>query len=266
MAEFDYRAAREAVFTSGLPTCTRFVLLVLIDHAPVIRPSIQRIAERTGLSRCQVMREVATLEELGVLRVERSTGQRSSYELPNDWMTRLPVAHRDQSRTDTGSSQRPDQSRPATTPVAQSDRYQSHPATQSSNKAVKKTEGKQRRARAKAPRPSSSQPNRSKTAETLLPQDWAPTAGHSEFAAQHPQIDLSLEVVKFRGHFEGRKCLSWNGRFATWLAQAVEFARRDAARAGPRKVAPPQMHLAEHVTTNDDPSWLDEPKDAQVMT
>ncbi len=60
--------------------------------------------------------------------------------------------------------------------------------------------------------------------ETDLPSDWSPTKDHREFAAAHG-LDVELEVVGFRGHFEGRKAISWNGRFATWLANQAKWKR-----------------------------------------
>jgi hypothetical protein len=54
--------------------------------------------------------------------------------------------------------------------------------------------------------------------------DWQPTDEHRAFAREHG-LDLGLEVTAFRGHFDGQPVKSPNGRFATWLANAVKFSR-----------------------------------------
>jgi len=68
--------------------------------------------------------------------------------------------------------------------------------------------------------------------ETELPTDWAPTEAHAKFAADNG-IDLALELMKFKGHFDGRKCLSWNGRFSTWIGNAVGYAREREGKGRP---------------------------------
>ena len=60
--------------------------------------------------------------------------------------------------------------------------------------------------------------------ETELPEDWKPTDNHKAFAAAHG-LDIEVEVVGFRGHYDGKTAVSWNGRFATWLAQSVKFSK-----------------------------------------
>jgi hypothetical protein len=122
-----------------------------------------------------------------------------------------------------------------------------HPKTELKTKL--KTELKTRETRATKRTGSGS--SKSKKPETELPADWQPTTEHVEFAATHA-IDLAIEVMKFRGYYDGKTALSWNGRFSTWLGNAVGFAKD----RGPRKRQPVQQGLAEHVvfgSVDDDP-------------
>lgn len=59
---------------------------------------------------------------------------------------------------------------------------------------------------------------------TKLPDDWAPSDAHREYASEHG-INLDREVFKFRYHAEAndRRQVSWNGTFSTWLANAVDW-------------------------------------------
>jgi len=68
-----------------------------------------------------------------------------------------------------------------------------------------------------------------------LPKEWQPSQAHRDLATSNG-IDLDLSVVAFRGHYDGKRCKSWNGRFATWLANEIRFARERAQRAakGPK--------------------------------
>ncbi len=77
---------------------------------------------------------------------------------------------------------------------------------------------------------------RTKTIAHQMPADWAPTESHIKFAKEHPEIDLSLELVKFTGHWAGKTWKSWDGAFMKWLAQAVTYAKQDAAKNGGRRL------------------------------
>lgn len=57
-----------------------------------------------------------------------------------------------------------------------------------------------------------------------IPPDWTPTEAHRALAGEHG-IDLALEAVAFRGYFDGQVVKSPNGRFSTWLANAVTRKR-----------------------------------------
>lgn len=80
--------------------------------------------------------------------------------------------------------------------------------------------GKGRRAPAKKP-------------DVPMPDGWAPTDKHREYAAKHG-LDLEREALAFRAHAEtyDRRAASWNGAFSTWLLKGDERAR-DKARASP---------------------------------
>ena len=69
------------------------------------------------------------------------------------------------------------------------------------------------------------------------PEGWAPTKEHVAFAEKN-SIDVEVESVKFQGHFEGQKLKSWNGRFSTWLANAVGYAREREKFNGVSKKKP----------------------------
>lgn len=69
---------------------------------------------------------------------------------------------------------------------------------------------------------------------TSLPPDWSPTEAHWMFASKHgmDRDAVLLEVVAFRGWYEGRKELSWNGRFTTWLAKSIKWRKEGKGRYG----------------------------------
>jgi hypothetical protein len=220
--------------------------MILIDHLPDIRPGIERIAEHGGMSRRQAIYELQRLEELGVIRIERKFGRGNQYHLADGWENVLPVQGVHPCSTCTSAQDAPlpvhhvhgGSAARAPLPV-----HHVHPKTEL------KTEVKSRETRARTAAPKSgsrsSKAKSQKPTETLMPPDWQPTAEHIAFAAEHTEIDLAIEVVKFKGHFDGQKLASWNGRFATWLGNAVTFAKRDAARGGPRRVQPVQRDIVE---------------------
>lgn len=77
------------------------------------------------------------------------------------------------------------------------------------------------------------------SAETELTDDWKPTQEHAVRATKD-QLNLEREVDRFRAHAKTNNTLaiSWNGKFTTWLINAVEFRERDG-RAPPRRPAAP---------------------------
>src|SRR5690606_3004107 len=70
-----------------------------------------------------------------------------------------------------------------------------------------------------------------KQPERPIPPEWKPTEAHREFAAKHG-LDVELEAIGFRGHFDGKLVASPNGRFTTWLANQVRWNR---SRSGPTR-------------------------------
>jgi hypothetical protein len=81
--------------------------------------------------------------------------------------------------------------------------------------------------------------------ETELPEEWEPTKSHRDFAAEH-NLDLKLQVVAFRGHYDGRLEKSWNGRFATWLARKVEWQREREPKETPKRVHATELERLQH--------------------
>lgn len=75
-----------------------------------------------------------------------------------------------------------------------------------------------------------SSPKGLQKAETPLPADWEPADTHREFARKHG-LDITLEAIGFRGHFDGRSARSWNGRFTTWLSNQAKWDRKRPNRA-----------------------------------
>ncbi|SNS43217.1 hypothetical protein SAMN06309944_0229 [Micrococcales bacterium KH10] len=63
---------------------------------------------------------------------------------------------------------------------------------------------------------------------TKLPDSWTPTIEHQSRASE-TNLDLQLEVMKFRSHAheKGRTAKNWNAAFTRWLINAAEFAARD---------------------------------------
>lgn len=91
------------------------------------------------------------------------------------------------------------------------------------------------RARERAPKkgPKRKQPERP------IPTEWTPTEAHRAFAARHG-LDVELEAIGFRGHFEGKLVASPNGRFTTWLANQVRWNRQRQSGNGRGRSGPPQ--------------------------
>lgn len=82
--------------------------------------------------------------------------------------------------------------------------------------------------------PTTLKPARRKPAKLVpvpMPADWKPSAANEAFAKERG-IDLGIEVHSFTEHYRGSEQPSWNGRFATWLANAAKWTIRDAKRPG----------------------------------
>ena len=252
MSDFDFRGARDVIWDSGLSVYTKAVFIQLVEHMPHCRPGLARLCQRTSLSRAQVIREIHTLEKLDCIVVTRSNGIGNSYSLADGWNTRLPVSTSNQYPPATGIHEIPDPSPPDTGGVSTSNRTSIHQTPKADLKQDLKQEGKQSRARAKSHSPSKAR--RTKAVETTLPDSWQPTDEHRAFATENG-LELDLELVKFRGYYDGKKCLSWNGRFSTWLANAVTYAKRDSQRIGNTRSrgGPAQPGINPRIQYSDEP-------------
>ena len=259
MTDFDFRAAREAVYTSGLDIYTRGVLMQIIDHMPMARPSVERIASRSAMSRDQVMREIKALESMGVLVVVRQFGKPSNYTLTNDWMSRIQGVPANETSCPEQPVADSNQSLPATPPVATShggSGYQPPPpvATSHTKQEIKqedKQEGKQRETRRRAtPTPAA------RSGIFFLPADWQPTEEQLAYAAENRVADLQALLAKFKTDCAcGRKpsknaaSVSFDGIFWTYLRNEVKWAaERTAKGIGPRKTIEPQRGVDDHVS------------------
>lgn len=86
-----YEAMKAALYTAGLSTTEKIVLMALadrVDKAGVAYPSVGWLADMTGLNRRSVMRVLATLEDAGLIAVSRRAGRQASniYRLcPDNW-------------------------------------------------------------------------------------------------------------------------------------------------------------------------------------
>lgn len=78
---FDYRGARADIFRSEMPGGLKLLALALVEFMPCCRPSVMTLAAQCGVERKTVLRALARLERLGVIGIERRTGQRSQYVL-----------------------------------------------------------------------------------------------------------------------------------------------------------------------------------------
>lgn len=72
------------------------------------------------------------------------------------------------------------------------------------------------------------------TRERPMPKSWAPTASHIERARQQG-IDVISAAEDFKLHAEthGRKCVSWNAAFTTWLKKAKPATQTKPAANSP---------------------------------
>jgi len=85
-------------------------------------------------------------------------------------------------------------------------------------------------------KPAKKEKAKAKAKDSLLPPEWQPSPEHKAFAGKH-QLNLELEALGFRGHYEGKRVLSWNGRFTTWLTNQAKWSRE---RGGSRRTGPKQ--------------------------
>jgi hypothetical protein len=72
---------------------------------------------------------------------------------------------------------------------------------------------------------------------TPLPATWQPTEEHRAYAYEH-DLSLDREAESFRDHADanGRRQVSWDAAFRTWLRKARDYRERDRAKNGdPRK-------------------------------
>ncbi len=195
------------------------------------------------------MHAVAELRTVGAVAVVQAEGRANRYDLTP--LMRLPVGETDQSARTTGRLDRPHQS---AKPTATS-RPDRHEGTKGRNQQKEPTGDARARTQ---PTEAATPPRKARASkpETTLPVDWQPTEAHRAFAAQHG-LALELEVVGFKGHFDGRTSASWNGRFATWLSNQAKWNRqRGSSRRGPvqqGRYQPPQVPEPEQP----DLGWLD---------
>jgi hypothetical protein len=69
---------------------------------------------------------------------------------------------------------------------------------------------------------------------TALPDDFAPTPKQEQLAREHG-VDLGLELVKFKAHYEGKQHARWGARLTKWIANAATYKQeRDAGNGGRR--------------------------------
>jgi hypothetical protein len=259
---FGLLQAQRAVFRSSIRAPEKLIALALLDHwsrGTETFPSVQRLASWTSLDRTAVMRALQGLEQRGAIIVTRRKGAPNRYELgqlsllpvaESDRSTSNPVAESDGAGTDVGPAPvaQSDQSLSTTSrserhpPVAESDhtsRSERHEGTQEGTQTrnpfekpfaleSSPTEGaRKRNGRSKgkgkptAPAPAKLVP---------IPDDFQPTESHRAFAAKHG-IDLELEVIGFKGHFENQRVASPNGRFTTWLTNQAKWNKQRSGGA-----------------------------------
>lgn len=144
------------VWPLQMPPVPKSVLVSLADNANDAGecwPSLDTIAKRTCVHRASVIRAIATLEQLGHVSADRSSGRHTRYLIHpvEDLFEQKPVAQRDLSQKATGSTVQPvaecnpsqtvtNPSQSATGPVAQCDSNRKEPkATKSKSKEAVST-------------------------------------------------------------------------------------------------------------------------------
>lgn len=65
-----------------------------------------------------------------------------------------------------------------------------------------------------------------RSSEKPLPEDWAPSQAHKDYAAEH-RLDLGHELFQFKAYAEAndRRQRNWNGAFTSWLGNAKKWGR-----------------------------------------
>jgi len=206
-ADFDYIGLRKWVlgldkknrlFDNGLDAIERMILLVFVEHAPIISPSLSRLVHMTGFRRTAIITRIKLLEKRGVIHVVHSNGRRSQYEL-NQSATRTGTPHGPVRHTDHTS---PPHEPP---PVRQADPKQTREAGSKAERAylAQKTASKSKKPSSRA---------------APLPDAWHPTEKHRDLARQRG-VDINLAADKFRAHAGsvGRTQKNWNASFRLWL-------------------------------------------------
>lgn len=179
-----------------------------------------------------MIRAIASLEAKGAIRCIRTPGRPTHYDLTP--LAALPVPEGDRYQSETGITETPHPSHSEPGPVSERDPNESmnDPKKGSSFGATPSPATKRKRKKTSE-----------KSKETLMPPEWQPTEAHREFAAKH-QLDVELEATGFRGHFDGRKVASWNGRFATWLANQAKWNRQRGVRKANGRLPDQQRGMA----------------------
>lgn len=239
---FDLLTAQRRVWMSGLGHTAKMVALALLDHwskrSPEPDPSVARLGQWTSLGRCAVMRALGELRAAGAITSTDVKGKRNQYSLLP--LMGLPVAEGDRSSRETSLGEMRNRSSRETGPVSEEDTKEPRKEPKKEPTGIGARDGSPTK-EAKPKR------TRAKAVEVALPADWTPTDAHRAFAAEHG-LALELEAVAFKGHYEGRTAVSWNGRFATWLANQAKWNRE----RGPRKAPPPQRGVIDETKAQ---SW-----------
>lgn len=220
-----------------LAALERLVLLALVKHANgagQARPGLGTLANETGVSRRKVVMALHELERRGVLQRERQT-RGEGY---GSTRYQLPLAP--PGRALDALPGRPVPSAPGALPAAVPSASHAPPVVHPMHSGSAPHAPELLRELPNGTTGGSSKPSKrsptkgSQRRETELPSDWRPTEAHRSFAAEHG-LDVELEALAFRGHFEGRSALSWNGRFTTWLANQAKWNRAKGREPKARK-------------------------------
>lgn len=221
------------------------VLISIADNANdegYCWPSIAKICERTCLGRTAVINAIRLLEEIGLLKADRSNGRHTTYQfelehLPaiaskpvreadqsgkrtgtqDEPVSEKPVREADQSASQTGSPPGPDQSVSRTGPVREADTNRQEPSLTVSTPASKP----QRR-------------------NTTLPKDFGISENVRAWAMKkgYGQLDEHLEYFCRQADKKGYVYRNWDRAFEAAIADDW---------AGLRKPVPqPERNTLEH--------------------
>lgn len=190
------------------------------DDSGFCYPGIGDIASNTKVSRSKVIRSLARLEDLGLLRrarQKRGNGfERNLYTLPSTPPGSVsetpPIAGTSVSQTPPVVSQGHLGSVSQTPEVAQEATHVSNPE----RRAPKKHKSTRRR---------SSKP---------IPEDWKPLDRHHQEALKLG-VDCNHVAQKFRAHAEAhdRRCVLWDKAFDNWLlSERKPMGVRNAPQSG----------------------------------